>query len=105
MVPTFLFDDNGILFVGNIGAGCFADVIVNGQIRADRNIVPGHKPKSGDVDLHIVMKEAALVPRGIIWSSFDHCAARVNRHRVGKNTVRPVDRLDNIHLRQMREGL
>src|SRR2546429_6850190 len=49
----------------------------------------------------IVVIEAAFVPGGIVWSALDHAAAGGDGHRIGENSRRPVDRLQDVLFGEM----
>jgi hypothetical protein len=80
-------------------------VVVEREIRTGRYVVPRHKPEARYVDPHIVVKETALVPRRIVRRALDHRTAGRDRHVIRENSTRAVDRLEDVHLREMTKRL
>ncbi len=96
--------DNQILLIREFGVGGFADVIISCDVRTDRNVIPGRKPESRNIDFHIVVPESAFIPRRIVRCSFNHRTGGRNRHFISKNPVRSVNRFDNVHCWKMPES-
>src|ERR1051326_150021 len=94
-----------VLLVGNVRPRSLAHKIVCGQIWSYRYVVPGHEPKSGHVNLHVVMPQAAFVPGRIVWRALDHGAAGVYRHVIGKDSAWAIDSLDNVFFRKVPKRL
>jgi hypothetical protein len=49
--------------------------------------------------------QPAAIPGRIVGSPLDHRAAGGDFHAVGEDSVRPVHRLDNVHLRKVLQRL
>ena len=97
--------DDGVLLVGRFAFGGRADEVIRGEIRSGGDVVPGHEPEAGNVDGHRVgLPDAALAPRGIVRSAFDHGAAGGVGHLVGEDALGAIDVRDEILLRQVFEG-
>ena len=97
--------DDGPLLISNFGLGGFSDVIVKGEVRPNRNVVPRHEPEAGEIERHIVVVEAALVPGGIVRRALNHAAASGDGHGVGEDSWWAVDGLQDVLFRQMPQRL
>src|SRR5260370_1179059 len=93
--------DHCVLLVGNLRTSSLPHLIVCCEVRPHRHVVPRHKPESGHVDFHVVVPQAALVPGAVVRCAFDHRSAGVDRHLVGKDSVRPIHGLDDLILGKM----
>ena len=61
-----------------------AHVVVEREVRADRDVVPRHEPEPRHVERHVVVEEAALVPGRIVRACAGSCgrrSARASRRR------------------------
>ena len=56
--------DDGVLFVGDFRAGGGANEVISGEIGRDADVIPGHHPKAGNVDVHRVIPQAPLYQEG-----------------------------------------
>ena len=83
--------DHGVLFIGNILICGLSDVVVHRKIRPRRNVIPRHKIKARNVDLHVVVPQAALIPRRIVRRAFDHRSAGRHGHFISKDASRAIN--------------
>ena len=97
--------DHGPLVVRHGRRRSFPNMIVEREIRTDRHVVPRHEPQTRNVQLHVVVVEATVVPGGVVWRALNHAAAGFDRHRVGEDAVGRVDGFQDVLHRQMPERL
>ena len=95
--------DDGVLLIGDGGAGGRANVVVCGQVGRGADVVPGHHPEAGNVDFHAVVPQAAFVPGGIVGGAEDHAGLAGGRG-VGEDAVLRADGGEDVFFREMREG-
>ncbi len=58
--------DNCVLFIGDLGLRRFPHVVIGRQVRADGDVIPGHKPEAGHVDGLVVVPQAAAIPSRVV---------------------------------------
>src|SRR5665213_2259492 len=81
-----------------------AHVIVRSKVRPNRYVIPRHEPQSWNVDLHVVMEQAATIPCWIVGRTLDHGATSCDTgHRVCKDPVRAIVCLDHVLHREIPE--
>ena len=98
--------DHRILLVRNLRPRRLSHVVVGGEVRPDGDVIPRHEPEPGHVDAHVVVEQAAAVPRRIVRCALDHRAARRDpRHAIGKDALRAIDGPNDVHLGQMSQRL
>ena len=59
------------------GFGRFAHVVVEREVRPNRNVVPRHEPQPGKIQRHVVVIQPALVPRRIVRRRAESSARRL----------------------------
>ena len=97
--------DDGPLLRGDVGPGGPTHVVVQGEVRSHRHVVPGHEPEPGHVQELVVVEEPALVPGRVVRRALHHAPAGRHGHRVGEDPVRAVDGLQDVLRRQVPQRL
>src|SRR4030095_13778846 len=96
--------DDRVLLVGDRRRRGLAHMIVGGQIWTNRDIVPGHKPKTRNVDLHVVVPQPTFVPGWVIGRAFDHRSTRRDGHVISKDPVWATSSFHNVFHRKRAES-
>ena len=97
--------DHRVLLIRDLRTGRLPHVIVGSEVGPNGDVVPGHEPKTRHVDLHIVMEETSLVPRGIVRRPANHRTPGINRHLVGEDSVWSIHSLNDFILGKMAQRL
>src|SRR5579872_3629360 len=81
------WSDHGILLAGNLWPRCPTNIVVGRKVWPDRYVIPRHQPQARDIDRHIIMPEATLIPGRIIGHPSNQCASTRNRSGVGEDSA------------------
>ena len=81
-----------------------ADMVEQGQVRADRDIVPGHEPEARHAERLVVVVQAAPVPGRVVRRALDHPSAAGYRRRIRVDTLWPVHAAHEVHQGQVPDG-